>query len=235
MGWAIAGEATDRGRTRLEAMNTTTSRVAQVLLVSAGLALTISVPAFAQTTATTTTSTATSTPTTTAPTTSPTTATPTLRWITVSPSRGSAGQRVSVQVACVDQAGPVLSSALNSGPLARNAAGHQPWALFTTAVVRDVRPGSYPVSAQCGGTPVSTTFTVAAPAVSTSPAASAQVPTMPSGPAQTGGGGMASQVTDPSGGFAPTAIVIAGLVVVFGGMAAVLVRLVRLRRQHAGR
>ncbi|HWE90448.1 MAG TPA: hypothetical protein VG317_13390 [Pseudonocardiaceae bacterium] len=209
--------------------------MAQVLLVSAGLALTISVPAFAQTTATstTTTSTATSTPTTTAPTTSPTTAT--LRWITVSPSRGSAGQRVSVQVACVDQAGPVLSSALNSGPLARNAAGQEPWALFTTAVVRGVRPGSYPVSAPCGGTPVSTTFTVAAPAVSTSPAASAQVPTMPSGPAQTGGGGMASQVTDPSGGFAPTAIVIAGLVVVFGGMAAVLVRLVRLRRQHAGR
>jgi hypothetical protein len=84
-------------------------------------------------------------------------------WLKLSAYSGYAGERVSVAAACEADASPLTSEALQvTEPLARNAEGHQPWALFGETVIRDRRQGSYPVSFHCAGEPVTVYFTVLA-------------------------------------------------------------------------
>ena len=107
-----------------------------------------------------------------------------LVWLKLSAYSGEPGWKVSVAAAC-DQpdASPLTSEALRvTSPLARNAEGHQPWALFAETVIAEVPPGSYPVSFHCGGNPVEQHFTVLA---RKSPP---QVSKVPTGPVDTGGG-----------------------------------------------
>jgi len=84
-------------------------------------------------------------------------------------------------------------------PLAANAEGHQPWALFAETVIRDVPEGSYPVSFHCGGEPVTVPFTVldrdSSPAPGKVDRGSAPSPgqtrVVPRGAPQTGDGSLA--------------------------------------------
>lgn len=118
-------------------------------------------------------------------------------WLTLSAYSGQPGGKVSVAAACADDASPLTTDALTiTQPLARNAEGHQPWALFAEAVIRDVPQASYPVSFHCGGEPITVYFTVLSkekPATSkkeTPPAAkhAPQVSKIPKGAPQTGDG-----------------------------------------------
>ncbi|WP_410674702.1 hypothetical protein [Amycolatopsis sp. cmx-4-68] len=89
------------------------------------------------------------------------TTTPLPTWLKLSASSGHPGEKVSLTVACDGEAGPVTTRALRiTEPLARNAEGHQPWALFGEGVVAAVSPGTYPVSFRCAGKPVTGHFTV---------------------------------------------------------------------------
>ncbi|WP_236795685.1 hypothetical protein [Amycolatopsis sp. GM8] len=107
-------------------------------------------------------------------------------YLRLSAYSGHAGEKVSVAAACDADASPLTTSALSvTQPLARNAEGHQPWALFAETVIRDVRPGSYPVSFHCGGDPVTVHFTVLAREKR------AQVPVVPKGAPQAGDGSLA--------------------------------------------
>lgn len=103
-------------------------------------------------------------------------------YLQLSAYRGHVGEKVSVAAACGADASPLTSPALRvTAPLARNAEGHQPWALFAETVVKAVRPGAYPVSFSCGGEPVTVHFTVVA----------RQVPVVPEGAPETGDGSLA--------------------------------------------
>ncbi len=82
-------------------------------------------------------------------------------WLRVSPEQGAPGSAVSLDVACLDKLGAVLSPVLNIGALKGNSDGHQPWHLFGAGIVRsDAAPGRYQVSATCGTVELSTAFTV---------------------------------------------------------------------------
>lgn len=108
---------------------------------------------------------------------------------------GHAGEKVSVASACDAEASPLTSEALRvTEPLAANAEGHQPWALFAETVIRDVRQGSYPVSFHCGGDPITVHFTVLAreKVAKQVPDKAKQVPIVPKGAPQTGDGTLAS-------------------------------------------
>ena len=84
-------------------------------------------------------------------------------WLHVSPPQGLPGSRVALDVACLDELGPVSSPALDVGPLAPNPQGHRPWHLSGAATVRPgTAPGRYPISAACGNQRLSATFTVVA-------------------------------------------------------------------------
>jgi hypothetical protein len=113
-------------------------------------------------------------------------------YLKLSAYSGHAGEKVSVAAACGADASPLTSEALKvTEPLASNAEGHQPWALFGETVIRDVSQGSYPVSFHCGGDPVTVHFTVLAkqnPA--THNPAKAQTPLVPKGAPQTGDGSL---------------------------------------------
>lgn len=128
---------------------------------------------------------------------------PVPRWIEVSPSSGSPGDRLSVEIACDVQPGAIRSMALTATTPQRNADGHQPWALFATATVRPVAAGRYPVTVTCGGQQLATTLTVptggsAAPAPMTSaPLSSQQVRIVPQGAAATGDGSTAANSAAP--------------------------------------
>jgi hypothetical protein len=88
---------------------------------------------------------------------------PGVSWLRVTPPQGSPGSRVSLDVACLDELGPVSSPALDVGPLAPDPQGHQPWRLTGAGTVRPgTAPGRYPVSATCGSQRLSATFTVVA-------------------------------------------------------------------------
>lgn len=88
---------------------------------------------------------------------------PGVSWLRVSPPQGSPGSRVFLDVACLDELGPVRSPALDVGPLAPDPQGHQPWHLSGAATVRPgAAPGRYPVFAGCGSGRLSATFTVVA-------------------------------------------------------------------------
>ncbi|HJQ45220.1 MAG TPA: hypothetical protein VJ870_02695 [Amycolatopsis sp.] len=130
-------------------------------------------------------------------------------WLNLSAYSGHPGEKVSVAAACADDASPLTTEALQvTEPLARNAEGHQPWALFAETVIRDVPQASYPVSFHCGGEPVTVHFTVLAKEKATTPAkqpapsttssaADQQVSKVPKGAPQTGDGSLTDNVTLP--------------------------------------
>ncbi|MGH3896878.1 MAG: hypothetical protein ACRDTA_01235 [Pseudonocardiaceae bacterium] len=94
------------------------------------------------------------------PSSSPTVA-PAVSWLRVAPGQGPPHSAVSLDVACLDNLGPVWSPVLDLGSLQADLEGHQPWHLSGTATVRpDAAPGRYRVSATCGATELSTDFTV---------------------------------------------------------------------------
>jgi hypothetical protein len=84
-------------------------------------------------------------------------------WLKVSPEQSAPSSVVSLDMACLDDFGAVQSPVLDVGSLHGNPEGHQPWHLVGTATVRpDAAPGRYRVSATCGGSELSTDFTVIA-------------------------------------------------------------------------
>jgi hypothetical protein len=91
----------------------------------------------------------------------PATSAPEASWLRLSPQEGLRGATVSLDVACLDNLGPVQSPVLEVGALKSDPDGHQPWHLTGTATVRsDAAPGRYPVSANCGTDQLSAAFTV---------------------------------------------------------------------------
>jgi hypothetical protein len=115
-------------------------------------------------------------------------------WLSLSPQSGRPGQQVSVQISCqADTTGSLISAALRETEKpARDPDGHMPWALFGTAVVADVAPGSYPVTFDCGGKKASGKFTVlGAGQPGAGRPGTGQVTVIPQGAPQTGGGGTA--------------------------------------------
>lgn len=149
------------------------------------------VPAFAQTTTTEPGSTepTTTEPSTTEPT--PSSPEPLPVYLKLSAYSGHAGERVSVAAACDATASPLTTQALRlTQPLAANAEGHQPWALFAETVIRDVPQGSYPVSFHCGGNPVTVYFTVLQRKSSPAPSPG-QTRKVPQGAPETGDGSLA--------------------------------------------
>lgn len=116
---------------------------------------------------------------------------PTPAWLTLSAYSGHAAEKVAVAAACFDRFGPLTTQALRvTQPLAANAEGHQPWALFAETVIRDVPEGSYPVSFDCGGEPVTVHFTVLQRRPDTTPG-TGQTRTVPRGAPETGDGSLA--------------------------------------------
>ena len=96
-------------------------------------------------------------------TTSAAVAAPVPTWLKLSAHSGQPGAKVSVAAACDGDAGTITSRAIKvNEPLAHNAEGHQPWALFGETVVADVKPGIYTVSISCAGASVTAQFTVLA-------------------------------------------------------------------------
>jgi hypothetical protein len=82
-------------------------------------------------------------------------------WLRLAPQEGLRGATVKLDVACLDELGPVHSPVLDVGALQPDPNGHQPWHVFGTATVRpDAAFGPYPVSATCGTQQLSATFTV---------------------------------------------------------------------------
>jgi hypothetical protein len=115
-------------------------------------------------------------------------------WLRLSAYSGHPGEKVSIAVACGADASPLTTKALRlTQPLAANAEGHQPWALFANSVIADVAPGSYSVMFHCGGgQPVKTYFTVLAKEETATPKEGrTQVDVFPKGAPETGGGGTA--------------------------------------------
>ena len=86
---------------------------------------------------------------------------PGVSWLRVAPQEGLRGARVSLDVACLDDLGPVHSPVLDIGALQPEPAGHQPWHRTGTATVHpDAAPGQYSISATCGAEMLSAAFTV---------------------------------------------------------------------------
>ena len=84
-----------------------------------------------------------------------------MSWLRLSPQEGLRGATVKLDVACLDELGPVHSPVLDVGALQPDPNGHQPWHMFGTATVRpDAAFGPYPVSVTCGTQQLSATFTV---------------------------------------------------------------------------
>ena len=105
--------------------------------------------------------------------------------ISIVPTKGLAGTKVTVNVICVDLR-PVTSAALTIGAVAALPGGGEGQPYFAvTGKVKNVKPGTYRVSTKCGAELISTTFTVLAD----KPApAKVQVPVKPKKAPETGGG-----------------------------------------------
>jgi hypothetical protein len=86
---------------------------------------------------------------------------PGVSWLRVAPQEGLRNATVSLDVACLDNLGPVRSPVLDIGALEPDPAGHQPWHRTGTATVHsDAAPGQYPITATCGTEELSAVFTV---------------------------------------------------------------------------
>jgi hypothetical protein len=86
---------------------------------------------------------------------------PAVSWLRVFPQQGAPRSAVALDVACLDNLGPVHSPVLDIRTVQGNPQGHQPWHLFGTATVRsDAQPGRYQISASCGADELSAAFTV---------------------------------------------------------------------------
>ncbi|MGH3693691.1 MAG: hypothetical protein ACRDRX_06810 [Pseudonocardiaceae bacterium] len=91
----------------------------------------------------------------------PETSEPGVSWLRVAPQEGLRGATVLLDVACLDNLGPVRSPVLDVGALASDPAGHQPWHQTGSATVHfSATPGSYPISVTCGTEQLSAVFTV---------------------------------------------------------------------------
>lgn len=91
----------------------------------------------------------------------PETLEPGVSWLRVAPQEGLRGATVLLDVACLDNLGPVRSPVLDVGTLAGDPAGHQPWHQTGSATVHfDAAPGPYPISATCGADQLEAVFTV---------------------------------------------------------------------------
>lgn len=123
-------------------------------------------------------------------------------YISVAPHSAVAGQKVTVAVGCEAKYISHLSSnALDIGKL--HPVGPQdnpaiaPRSEAAATVKKDIKPGVYKVSFDCGGAPISTSFTLLAPKPTPTPTPKAPAPSgnqvtkVPSGAPQTGGGGTA--------------------------------------------
>lgn len=104
-------------------------------------------------------------------------------FVHVLPKAARPGTKVEVRLGCVASGTQDLASpALTIGELRRVGPQDDPAkapAGVATAVVKQVKPGEYPVSFSCGGAEISTKFTVLGD--------SKQVAKVPSGAPQTGG------------------------------------------------
>ena len=99
------------------------------------------------------------------------------------PDKGKKGDRIQLNIRCAELP-TVSSAAMDISDLRLLPEGENFKSVyFGEGVVKDVQPGAYDVSAKCGGTDVSATFTVLG---STVPAKNNQVPVKPKGPADTG-------------------------------------------------
>ena len=86
---------------------------------------------------------------------------PGVSWLRLSPQEGLRGATVKLDVACLDELGPVQSPVFDVGALQPDPSGHQPWHVFGTATVRpDAAFGPHQVAATCGAQQLSATFTV---------------------------------------------------------------------------
>jgi hypothetical protein len=86
---------------------------------------------------------------------------PGVSWLRVSPEQGAPGAAVSLDVACLDNLGPVHAPVLDVGALKANPDGHQPWHQSGTATVRSgAVAGRYQISTTCGADELSAAFTV---------------------------------------------------------------------------
>jgi hypothetical protein len=105
--------------------------------------------------------------------------------ISVVPTKGVAGTKVTVNVICVDLA-PINSTALSLGEATPVEGGGENRPYFAvTGKVKNVKPGTYSVTSRCGGGLISTKFTVLA---SKAAPVKAQVPVKPKRAPETGGG-----------------------------------------------
>lgn len=110
--------------------------------------------------------------------------------LVLDPDSGVPGQTVITATAtCDDPDGAELSSpVLESVPLTRDPDGHQPWALRgTTSIVPEAQPGTYPVFADCSDGLAAAVITVLRPDGGVEDD-DGQVPRVPRGAPQTGGG-----------------------------------------------
>jgi hypothetical protein len=99
--------------------------------------------------------------------------------VALSPNKGKKGDRIKLNVRCAELP-TVTSAAMDISDLRLLPEGS---VYVGEGVVKDVEPGAYEVTANCGGEDFAATFTVVA---STVPATDNQVPVKPKGPADTG-------------------------------------------------
>ncbi|MEV4148309.1 hypothetical protein AB0J40_31930 [Amycolatopsis sp. NPDC049691] len=142
-------------------------------------------------------------------------------YLRVLPKVARPGGKVEIRLGCAAESTQGLTStALTIGPLRRTGPQTDPAvapAAVATAVVKQVKPGVYPVSFSCGGAEISAKFTVLGAS------AAKQVTKVPAGAPQTGG-------TDgPSDGSGPLAAAAAMGVLAAGGGGLVLARRARRR------
>jgi hypothetical protein len=116
----------------------------------------------------------------------------------LSPQSGAPGDQVLVSVGCTppSRIHGVSSPVLDIGALKPvSDPGNAPRSEAVATVKKSAAPGRYPVTAGCGGSTLHAEFTVTGTRTTrppgTAPSTPSEVSKVPSGPAQTGGGGTA--------------------------------------------
>jgi hypothetical protein len=150
-------------------------------------------------------------------------------YVSVSPHSGLPGQKVTVETGCeFKYVTGLTSNALDIGKL--HQVGPQtdpsiaPRAQAAATVKKNVKPGVYKVSFDCGGAKITTSFTVLTPKPPVK--TGQQVTKVPAGAPQTGGGGTAGDPTSYTGLIAA----LSGAAVLAAGAGVVVYRR-RLARQ----